>query len=234
MLNWGNYDLVVIDESHNFRNNPPVKDRKTRYQKLMQDVIKSGVRTKVLMLSATPVNNRMRDIKNQIAFITEENDTALKEAGIPSIDHTLRRAQMIFNEWSELPENNRITGTFVDMMNMDYFKILDTLTIARSRKHIEKYYNIEEIGEFPERLKPINKYSEIDLNGEFPDIKDVNDTINKLNLAIYSPLKYVYEYKLPEYQMKYDIEVKSGQSIFRQRDRETSLINLMRVNILKG
>ncbi|NMA96453.1 MAG: helicase, partial [Clostridiales bacterium] len=233
MLNWGNYDLVVIDESHNFRNNPPVKDRKTRYQKLMQDVIKSGVRTKVLMLSATPVNNRMRDIKNQIAFITEENDTALKEAGIPSIDHTLRRAQMIFNEWSELPENNRTTDTFVDMMNMDYFKILDTLTIARSRKHIEKYYNIEEIGEFPERLKPINKYSEIDLNGEFPDIKDVNDTINRLNLAIYSPLKYVYEYKLPEYQMKYDIEVKSGQSILRQRDRETSLIHLMRVNILK-
>ncbi|NMA95797.1 MAG: helicase [Clostridiales bacterium] len=233
MINWENYDLIVIDESHNFRNNPPVKDRKTRYQRLMQDVIKSGVKTKVLMLSATPVNNKMADIKNQIAFIVEDNDEALADIGISSIDNTLRRAQMIFNEWSELSEKYRTTDNFVEMMHMDYFRILDTLTIARSRKHIEKYYDIEEIGEFPERLKPINKYSEIDINGKFPMIEDVNDTINRLNLAIYSPLKYVFNFKLKEYQKKYDIEVKSGQSIFRQRDRENSLIHLMRVNILK-
>lgn len=232
-LNWENYDLVVIDESHNFRNNPPVKDRKTRYQKLMQDVIKSGVQTKVLMLSATPVNNRMTDIKNQIAFITEEDDAALKQIGIPSLDQSLRKAQRIFNEWSELAENFRTIDNFVDMMHMGYFKILDTLTIARSRKHIEKYYDIEEIGQFPERLKPMNKYSEIDIKGEFPDIKEVNNIINRLNLAIYSPLKYVYNHKFFEYQEKYDIEVEGGHSVFRQRDRETSLIHLMRVNILK-
>ncbi len=232
-LNWGNYDLVVIDESHNFRNNPPVKDRKTRYQKLMQDIIKSGVQTKVLMLSATPVNNRMTDIKNQIAFITEENDSALRDVGVSSLDQDLRKAQKVFNEWSGLPETERTIDSFVDMMHMGYFKILDTLTIARSRKHIERYYDIEEIGEFSERLKPINKYSKIDLNDRFPDIKEVNNIINKLNLAIYSPLKYVYSYKLSEYQRKYDIEVMGGKSIFRQRDRETSLIHLMRVNILK-
>src|SRR5699024_5622552 len=167
-INWENYDLVVIDESHNFRNNPPVKDRKTRYQKLMQDVIKSGVQTKILMLSATPVNNKMNDIKNQIAFITEEKDAALQDVGINSVDNTLKNAQMVFNQWTNLSEAERTTETFVDMMNMDYFKILDTLTIARSRKHIEKYYDIEEIGEFPERLKPMNKYSKIDQDGIFP------------------------------------------------------------------
>lgn len=232
-LNWENYDLVVIDESHNFRNNPPIKDRKTRYQKLMQDVIKSGVQTKVLMLSATPVNNKMNDIKNQIAFITEEKDKALEDEGIKSINNTLKNAQKVFNDWSDLVDSERTSEKFVDMMNMDYFKILDTLTIARSRKHIEKYYDIEEIGEFPERLKPINEYSEIDQNGVFSNISDINNTINKLNLAIYSPLKYVYAHKLAEYERKYDIEVKDGKSFFRQRDRESSLIHLMRTNILK-
>lgn len=58
-INWGNYDLLVIDESHNFRNNAPRKDRITRYQKLMNNIIKKGVKTKVLLLSATPVNNRL-------------------------------------------------------------------------------------------------------------------------------------------------------------------------------
>src|SRR5690625_633876 len=185
------------------------------------------------MLSATPVNNKMNDIKNQISFITEENDTALKEVGINSINYTLRSAQMIFNQWTSLTENERTTEKFIDMMHMDYFKILDTLTIARSRKHIEKYYDVEEIGEFPERLKPMNKYSKIDQDGIFPNISDINNTINKLNLAIYSPLKYVYNHKLIEYESKYDMEVKEGQSLFRQRDRESSLIHLMRVNILK-
>mgnify|MGYP001442255548 CR=1 FL=1 len=232
-INWENYDLVVIDESHNFRNNPPVKDRKTRYQKLMQDIIKSGVQTKVLMLSATPVNNRMNDIKNQIAFITEEDDRALQGIGINSIDDTLRKAQMIFNQWSNLPEEERTTEKFVDMMHMDYFKILDTLTIARSRKHIEKYYDVKEIGTFPERLKPRNEYTNIDDENIFPDISEINKTINRLNLAIYSPLKYVYDYKLSEYELKYDMEVQGGKGLFRQRDRETNLIHLMRINLLK-
>src|SRR5699024_7337843 len=232
-INWENYDLVVIDESHNFRNNPPVKDRKTRYQKLMEDVIKSGVQTKVLMLSATPVNNRMNDIKNQIAFITEDNDLALKVEGINSIDSTLKSAQAVFNQWGNLPENERTTDSFVEMMNMDYFRILDTLTIARSRKHIEKYYDINEIGEFPERLKPLNIYSQIDDAGVFSNMTDLNNLINRLNLSVYSPLKYVYGYRLPEYEEKYDMAVKGGKSIFRQRDRESSLIHLMRVNILK-
>jgi SNF2 family DNA or RNA helicase len=232
-INWNNYDLIVIDESHNFRNNDPRKDRETRYSRLMNKIIKQGVKTRVLMLSATPVNNRMNDLKNQILFITEGNDRALKESGIDSIEKTLKNAQAIFNKWNSLPEEKRNIDTFLDMINLDYFKLLDTVTIARSRKHIEKYYNIEEVGKFPERLKPINIKTDIDLKNEFPSLQEINKSIRKLNLSAYSPLKYVRIDKAEEYGKKYDIMVKDGTSRFRQIDRENNLINLMRVNILK-
>ena len=232
-LNWENYDLIVIDESHNFRNNIPHKDRKTRYERLMEDIIKAGVKTKVLMLSATPVNNRMNDIKNQIAFITEGKNDALKPAGIPNIETTLRKAQMVFNRWSELPERERTTKAFVEMMDLEYFKLLDTLTIARSRKHIEKYYNVAEIGRFPTRLKPINECPEIDTLGEFPPIGEVNKMINRLTLGLYAPLRYVCPNKRHSYESRYDMTVGDGRSVFRQIDRENQLIHLMRVNLLK-
>ena len=232
-VNWSNYDLVVIDESHNFRNNPPVKDRVTRYERIMNDIIKSGVKTKILMLSATPVNNRMTDIKNQIAFITEGNDKALADVGITSIEQVLKKAQTVFNRWSELPDTKRTTESFVEMMNVDYFKLLDTLTIARSRKHIEKYYDSSEIGKFPDRRKPENVYADIDTLGEFPAIEKVNKQIKHLSLGLYSPLSYVLPEKRAEYERKYDMSVGSGQSVFRQADRETSLIGLIRVGLLK-
>ncbi len=232
-LNWENYDLIVIDESHNFRNNIPHNDRKTRYERLMEDIIKAGVRTKVLMLSATPVNNRMTDIKNQIAFITEGKNDALKSAGIPSIELTLRKAQLVFNKWSELPERERTTKRFVEMMDLDYFKLLDTLTIARSRKHIEKYYNISEIGRFPTRLKPINESPSIDTLGEFPPIGEVNKMIRRLTLGLYAPLRYVLPEKRRAYEKRYDMSVAGGKSVFKQADRENQLVHLMRVNLLK-
>ena len=232
-IKWSNYDLIVIDESHNFRNNSTHKDKVTRYSRLLNDVIKAGVKTKILMLSATPVNNRMNDLKNQVAFITEGNDQAFENEGIISIEQTLRKAQMVFNKWSELPDDKRLVDTFIEMMNMDYFKLLDTITIARSRKHIEKYYDIKEIGKFPERNKPINIYADIDLEGNFPPLKEVNKTIKNLNMSSYSPLKYVLPEKRKEYSKKYDTKVKNGKLVFKQVDREQSLINLMRVNILK-
>ncbi|WP_144462462.1 helicase-related protein [Siminovitchia fortis] len=231
-INWSNYDLLVIDESHNFRNNVARNDRETRYSRLMNEVIKAGVKTKVLMLSATPVNNKMNDLKNQVAFITEGKDEALEEAGIESIEQTLRKAQLAFNKWLRLEEKDRKTDTLLEMLNFDYFKLLDAVTIARSRKHIEKYYNMSEIGKFPERLKPINVYADIDTLDEFPAIKDVNILINRLNLSAYSPLKYVMPEKQAEYSRKYDMKVKGG-SVFKQIDRERSLVHLMRVNLLK-
>ncbi|WP_088187856.1 helicase-related protein [Desulfosporosinus sp. FKA] len=232
-INWANYDLVVIDESHNFRNNPPVKGRITRYERLMNEIIKAGVKTKVLMLSATPVNNRMNDIKNQIAFITEGRNNAFTDVGLQSIELILKKAQTVFNKWSSLPDNERSTERFVEMMDVDYFKLLDTVTIARSRKHIEKYYNIAEIGKFPKRLSPINKYTEIDTKDEFPPIQQVNRKIKRLSLSIYSPIRYLLPEKVAEYERKYDVAVGEGRSVFRQADRETHLIGLMRVGLLK-
>ncbi len=231
-LNWGNYDLIVIDESHNFRNNSPRKDGLTRYSRLMRDIIRSGVKTKVLMLSATPVNNRMNDLKNQVAFIAEGKDDALHHCGITSLEQTLRKAQTRFNQWLRQDDTDRTVASLLETLNFDYFKLLDLLTIARSRKHVEKYYGTEEVGEFPERLKPINIKADIDASNLFAELREVNRDIRRLNLAAFAPLRYVRPDKLEEYSRKYDIHLEDG-SMFRQLDREESLIHLMRVNLLK-
>ena len=232
-LNWGNYDLIVIDESHNFRNNPNKAEGKTRYERLLDDIIRSGVKTKVLMLSATPVNNRMNDLKNQVAFITEGKDDAFIDIGIKNIESTLRLAQKQFNQWAKEPADSRTTATLLDSMSFDYFKLLDIVTIARSRKHIEKYYGTKDIGEFPKRLPPKNVYADIDLSDEFPPLKEVNLTIRRLSLAGYSPLKFVRNDLKGEYARRYDKAVGDGKGVFKQVDREESLIHLMRVNLLK-
>lgn len=232
-LNWGNYDLIVIDESHNFRNNPARKDESvTRYSKLMNDIIKAGVKTKVLMLSATPVNNRMNDLKNQVAFIVEAQDDALENNGIVSIEQTLKLAQAKFNSWLKLDEEQRTTASLLETLNFDYFKLLDLLTIARSRKHIEKYYDMSDIGKFPERLPPLNIKTGIEVTGQFPPLEQINRDIRLLNLSAYAPLKYILPNKTEEYSRKYDRKL-AGGSTFRQVDREQSLIHLMRVNLFK-
>jgi superfamily II DNA or RNA helicase len=233
-VNWGNYDLVVIDESHNFRNKrTPQKGGETRYDRLMRKIIREGVRTRVLMLSATPVNNRMADLRNQIVFATEGDDTALLEHGISSIDSTTRLAQKQFNRWLDLDELERTPSRLIEMLGFDYFTLLDLLTIARSRKHIEKYYGLAETGRFPDRLKPINIKADVDLRGAFPLIRDINLEIRRLNLAAYAPLRYVLPHKQEAYDKKYSTEVKGGTGFFRQVDREESLIHLLRVNVLK-
>ena len=232
-VNWGNYDLVVIDESHNFRNKSTHKDRETRYDRLMQWVIRSGVKTRVLMLSATPVNNRLADLKNQIAFVTEGVDTAFAGHSIPSIEATTRLAQAQFNRWLDLPEGERKPARLIDMLGFDYFKLLDLLTIARSRKHIEKYYGTKETGKFPKRLVPINVKADVDRTGEFKSIPDINNEIRRLNLSAYAPLKYVLPHKQAAYDEKYSTKLSGGQRVFKQADREQSLIHLLRVNILK-
>ncbi len=232
-LNWGNYDLIVIDESHNFRNNNPSKGVKTRYRRLMEDIIQSGVKTKVLMLSATPVNNRMNDLKNQVAFITEARDDAFSDNGIKSIDSTLRYAQKQFNQWVKRPVDERTVASLLGSMSFGYFKLLDIVTIARSRKHIEKYYGTAEMGEFPHRLPPQNIKTDIDSLGDYPFLVEVNRDIRHLHLAAYSPLKYVSADKRDEYDRRYSMEVGEGKGIFKQIDREESLLHLMRINLLK-
>lgn len=235
-VNWGNYDLVVIDESHNFRNNNPRKDKITRYQKLLSDVMQAGVKTRLLMLSATPVNNRFTDLKNQLALAFEGETSHIDEKldmG-KSIDVILANSQKIFNYWSKLPEDERNSRRLLRELssNFDFFKLLDSVTIARSRKHIEKYYNMEEIGKFPNRLKPITHRANItDLEG-FIEISDLYDELSKLNMSIYSPLDYVFDSKKEFYSDLYDTKLNEKGS-FKQSQREKSLQTLMRVNLLK-
>ena len=232
-INWGNYDLVVIDESHNFRNNPNRKDRVTRYSRLMNDVIRANIKTKVLMLSATPVNNKLSDLKNQISFITEGVDEAFQDYGIESINNVLNDAQRKFNQWfnDKNPDDINVNELLEDLGG-SYFKILDMMTIARSRKHIEKYYDTSNIGKFPNRLKPITVSPPIDNKNELSHIGDIYDKIGNLTLSSYTPLAYVRSDKKEEYAEKYDIVTSRG-TVFKQTDREQSLIYLMRVNLLK-
>ncbi len=236
-INWSNYDLIVIDESHNFRNNQARNDRVTRYEKLLEEVIKKGVKTKILMLSATPVNNRFLDLKNQLALAyegkTHEIDNKISQT--KSIDTILKNAQSIFNEWTNLPTEKRTNEALLLKLNnnFDFFKLLDSVTIARSRKHIEKYYDMTAIGKFPTRLKPISKQPDLTDIAKFLTIKDISETLSRLNLSVYSPFDYILINKLEVYEDLYDIDVKDGKSSFKQSDRERSLKVLMRINLLK-
>ena len=185
------------------------------------------------MLSATPVNNRLSDLRNQIAFVTEGDDTALLEHGITSIETTTRKAQAQFNRWLTMDELEKTPSRLIEMLGFDYFTLLDHLTIARSRRHVEKYYGTSETGRFPERLPPINIKADVDLAGEFRAIRDINLEIRRLTLASYAPLRYVLPHKQAAYDAKYSTQIRGGESFFRQVDREESLINLLRVNVLK-
>ena len=236
-INWGNYDLVVIDESHNFRNNNARNDRETRYTRLLNDVMKAGVKTKVLMLSATPVNNRFTDLKNQLALAYEGNTDRIDEniSKTKSIDTILKNAQAVFNEWTKLPIEERNSTTLLKKLNkdFDFFKLLDSVTIARSRKHIEKYYDMNKIGKFPTRLKPISKSTEITNLPNFYSMEEIYNMLSRLNMSIYTPFDYILPNKISLYEEIYDTKVKDGNVTLRQADREKSLQKLMRINLLK-
>ena len=204
-INWSNYDLVVIDESHNFRNNSARKDRETRYSRLLDEVMRKGVKTKVLMLSATPVNNKFTDLKNQLALAYEGNtdkiDTNISQT--KSIDVILKNAQTIFNKWSALPVEERTSQTLLRELNQDFdfFKLLDSVTIARSRRHIEKYYDMNKIGKFPTRLKPISVTSEITNLDGFYSIEDIYKMLSRLSMCIYTPLITLWKLKRKSMQI---------------------------------
>jgi len=234
-INWGNYDLVVIDESHNFRNNVPGKKdengnlvRRSRYERLMQEIIRSGIRTKVLLLSATPVNNDLKDLRNQIYFMTAGSDEAFTESiGIQNIKETLRQAQGHFSNWAKQTPAKRKTSDLLARLGADFFKLLDELTIARARKHLQKYYRheMDRLGQFPERLKPITLSPEIDSAGRFMSYDKLSHEIDGYRLSLFNPSQFV----LSEFKSEY--EKKIGN--FTQSQREDFLIGMMKVNFLK-
>lgn len=231
-LNWGNYDLVVIDESHNFRNGAGGSgvhrgQGENRYEVLMRKVIRSGVKTKVLMLSATPVNNRFYDLRNQLALAYEGNPELLDQKldTQKSIDEIFRSAQRAFNAWSKRPAGERTTAALLRMLDFDFFELLDSVTIARSRKHIMKYYNTAAIGTFPERLKPISRHPALtDLDGAI-NYSQIFDILIHLNLHIYTPTDYILPSKTSLY-----VDVDKNLD---QRGREQGIRQLMSINLLK-
>ena len=233
-FNWGNYDLVVIDESHNFRNNELNKERETRYQKLMRKVIQDGVDTKVLMLSATPVNNRFTDLRNQLALAYEgKSETLRKKLNInKGIETIFSQAQGAFNRWSELPPAERTADTIQSLLDNDFFVLLDSVTIARSRKQIQKYYDISKIGAFPKRRKPISFHSPITTEKDWLDFNEIFEMLNSLQLVVYQPLAYVFPSRLKKYEELFDSAVE-GKGTLKQSDREKALVGLMTTNLLK-
>lgn len=234
-INWGNYDLVVIDESHNFRNNDAFKDRETRYQKLMNKVIRQGVKTKVLMLSATPVNNHFSDLKNQLALAYEGESENLNEKlkTKRSIEEIFRRAQSAFNQWSKLPPEDRTARNILSALDFDFFELLDSVTIARSRKHIETFYDTKEIGKFPERRKPLSFRCPLTTRSDVMSLNEIFGQLTLLKLSVYAPISYILPSRLKKYEEMYDTEVEGGRSRFKQIDRERSLQALMTTNLLK-
>ena len=234
-INWGNYDLVVIDESHNFRNNDAYKDRETRYQKLMNKVICDGVKTKVLMLSATPVNNRFSDLKNQLALAYEGDSENLskKLRSKRSVEEIFRRAQLAFNLWAKLPLEERTAKAILDSLDFDFFELLDSVTIARSRKHIQTFYDTTDIGNFPERLKPLTYRCPLTERDDVLDFNDIIAQLSLLKLSVYAPISYILPSRLKKYEALYDTQVEGGKGKLRQADRERSLQALMTTNLLK-
>lgn len=233
-INWGNYDLVVIDESHNFRNNEVFKERETRYQKLFNSVIKQGVKTKVLMLSATPVNNRFNDLRNQLALAYEgESENLNKKLHTEKdIETIFRRAQAAFNSWSNLPPEERTANAILSALDFDFFELLDSVTIARSRRHIETFYDTKDIGKFPQRLKPVSIHCPLTHRTDVIGFNDIFRELSSLRLAVYAPVSYILPSRLAKYEELYDTEVEGGNK-FKQVDREISLQALMTTNLLK-
>jgi len=233
-INWGNYDLVVIDESHNFRNNDAYKEKETRYQKLMNRVIRDGVKTKVLMLSATPVNNRFNDLRNQLALAYEgdsENLTKKLRTG-KTVEKIFSNAQASFNAWAKLPPEQRTAKAILDTLEFDFFELLDSVTIARSRKHIQTFYDTKDIGPFPERLKPLSFHSPLTQRTDVMSFNEIFAQLSLLKLAVYAPISYILPSRLSKYEDLYDTEV-AGKGKLKQVDREKSLQALMTTNLLK-
>ena len=236
-LNWGNYDLVVIDESHNFRNGGKLSgeedEKENRYLRLLNKVIRKGVKTKVLMLSATPVNNRFNDLKNQLA-LAYEGDSAIIDQKLNtsrSIDDIFKNAQQAFNTWSKWPAEERTTENLLKMLDFDFFEVLDSVTIARSRKHIQKYYDTSAIGTFPTRLKPVSLRPKLTDLKEAINYNQIFEQLMQLNLTIYTPSHFILGSKMEKYAELYqDNKVNVG---FTQASREQGIRRLTAINLMK-
>ena len=231
-FDWSKFDLIVIDESHNFRNRTENEDGSfTRYQRLLNAIKKGNGNTKVLMLSATPVNNSLADLKNQISLITADRDFAFEENGIKSVDNLLRRTSTVINRWDRKP--NKKKEELFDELPPDFYKLLEMMTIARSRKHITNYYGTDQIGTFPNKLEPDTHTPNVDIKREFINFKDTNELLTRLTLAVYAPISYVKGEYIHIYKEKYETLGKDGRVLLSNELRESGTKTLHRFNLFK-
>lgn len=231
-FDWSKFDLIVIDESHNFRNRTEREDGNfTRYQRLLNAIKKGNSNTKVLLLSATPVNNSLADLKNQISLITADRDFAFEESGIKSVDNLLRRTSMVINRWDRKP--NKKKQELFDELPSEFYKLLEMMTISRSRKHITNYYGTEEIGNFPDKLEPDTHNPNVDSEMELINFKETNEVLTKLTLAVYAPISYVKGEFINIYKEKYETLGKDGRVLLSNELRESGTKTLHRFNLFK-
>lgn len=231
-FDWGAYDLIVIDESHNFRNRVNDDETENRYSRLMDEAIKHGVNTKVLLLSATPVNNSLVDLKNQISLITKDKDDAFSDVGIPSVANVLKTATLSINTWNKQNKYDKDKENLFDMLPSDFYKLLENVTISRSRKHILEYYKNDKLGNFPKKLKPDMLTPETDIKGELLLFNTTNDLLTNLNLSIYTPMKFIKSEYKEMYSKKFQT-TRKGKVVFKQENREDSVKQLHKFNLFK-
>ena len=226
-FHWENYDLVVIDESHNFRN-----DGGQRYQRLLEKVVKAGAKTKVLMLSATPVNTSLIDLRNQVYLMTEGREGAFQQSlGVGNIRTMMAAAQRQFKSWEteQAKQNRRDKAQLLEKLGADFLRLLGGVSISRSRRQIERFYadEMERVGQFPTHEKPVNRYPQTDLRGEL-SYQDLAERIGQFTLSVYQPSEYVTDparlLELAETRKRLN---------FNQQDSERFLIGMMRTNFLK-
>jgi hypothetical protein len=234
-VNWGNYDLVVIDESHNFRNADYSDEGESRYQRLMRQVMQQGVKTKVLMLSATPVNNRFLDLRNQLALAYEgdsENLSARLSLST-SVEQVFRQAQVAFKQWSDLPPEERTAESILALLDFDFFELLDAVTIARSRKHIQAFYDMTKVGAFPQRRQPITIREPLTDLPAAPSFSEIFEQLQGLTLAAYAPLAYVFPSRMDKYEEMFSVEAEGSRGNLGHANRERGIQKLMTINLLK-
>jgi len=235
-VNWGNFDLVVIDESHNFRNaNPGEEERESRYERLMNQVVRAGVKTKVLMLSATPVNNRFSDLRNQLALAYEgESENLREKLGVENtVEEIFRQAQAAFTRWGKLPPEERTPEAILEALDFEFFELLDSVTIARSRKHIESHYDTSEIGSFPDRKHPVSFRPPLTHRDDVPAFDAIYEQLRQLELACYTPANYLLSSRASKYEQAYGDDLAGRARNLSLSGQQQGIKALMTVNLLK-
>jgi len=174
--------LIVIDESHNLRNH-----KANRYKFLVEQILQKNQDVKVLLISATPINNSLNDVRNQFKLMVQGNVHGYEtKLGVRNIDHSFKQAQTIFNDWRK--DKNPKIGDFIKKLSgNDFFRLTDSLLVARTRKMVESQ---ETDLTFPVKNKPVNLFVTPHQLGNFETFEELFDHFPPM-LSGYQPAFYL-------------------------------------------